>query len=74
MIALLSIVAAGMSVSMRNEIRLAGNLVAAAQARHAAEAGVQLALSDLLGESEERGVADGRCRYANFQSAARKYA
>lgn len=58
-IALLSIVAAGMSVSMRNEIRLAGNLVAAAQARHAAEAGIQLALVGLLGASEERGVPTG---------------
>lgn len=58
-IALLSIVAAGMSVSMRNEIRLAGNLVAAAQARHAAEAGVQLALVGLLTASEERGWKTG---------------
>ena len=54
-IALLSIVAVGMSVSMRNEVRLAGNLVAAAQARHAAEGGVQLALLGLLATSEERG-------------------
>ena len=58
-IALLSIVAAGMSVSMRHEIRLAGNLIAAAQARHAAEAGVQLALVGLLGASEERGAPTG---------------
>jgi general secretion pathway protein K len=54
-IALLSIVAVSMSISMRNEIRLAGNLVAAAQARHAAEGGVQLALLTLLTTSEERG-------------------
>ncbi len=58
-IALLSIVAVGISVSMRNEIRLAGNLIAAAQARHAAEAGVQLALVGLLNASEGRGVPTG---------------
>lgn len=54
-IALLSIVAVSMSMTMRNEIRLAGNLLAAAQARHAAEAGVQLALLELLTTSDERG-------------------
>jgi general secretion pathway protein K len=56
MLALLSIVAAAMSLNMRNEIRLAGNLVAAAQVRHAAEGGVQLALFEMLATSDDRGM------------------
>ncbi len=48
-VALLAVVAAGMSATMQDETRLARNLIASAQARHAAEGGVQLALLALLG-------------------------
>lgn len=48
-VALLAVVAGGMSVNMQEEARLVRNLMASAQARHAAEGGVQLALSTLLG-------------------------
>lgn len=59
-VALLSVVAAGVSASTRNDLRLAGNLVASAQARSAAEGGVQWALYELLaGKGASGWQADG---------------
>jgi len=54
-LALLSIIAAGVSANLRDDAKLAGNLVAAAQARHAAEGGVQVALLALLAQSTPAG-------------------
>jgi general secretion pathway protein K len=47
-LALLSVIAAGVAASTREDLRLAGNLVAAAQARAAAEGGVQWTLHEAL--------------------------
>ncbi len=48
-VALLTVVAGGVSTGMQSETRLARNLMVSAQARHAAEGGVQLAVLALLG-------------------------
>jgi general secretion pathway protein K len=56
---LLTVVAAAAAAGLRNEARLATNLVAAAQARAAAEAGVQLALFHLALGGEGRWQAGG---------------
>lgn len=47
-VALLAVVAGGMSAGMQNETRLARNLIASAQARHAAEGGVHAAIGALV--------------------------
>jgi general secretion pathway protein K len=47
-VGLLSVVAVGLSASLRNDIRVAAHSIAAAQARRAAEGGVHRALYELL--------------------------
>lgn len=52
-IALLTIVAGALSATLQREARLAGNLLAQAQARHAAEGAVHLAILALLAPGDE---------------------
>ena len=81
-VALLAVVAGGMSAGMQNEARLARNLIASAQARHAAEGGVQLALLALLngagrsawqpdGSAHERVVGDAIVRITMIDEAGK---
>jgi general secretion pathway protein K len=56
---LLTVLAAAAAAGLRNEARLAANLVAAAQARAAAEGGVQLALFHLAVDGKGRWQTDG---------------
>lgn len=58
-IALLAVLASATAVRVRSEMQLAANLVAAAQARSAAEAGVQIALHRLVESGASRWQADG---------------
>lgn len=59
-IALLAVLASATAVRVRSEMQLAANLIAAAQAHSAAEAGVQLALHRLAeGSAQSRWQADG---------------
>lgn len=59
-VALLAVLATAAAARVRSETRLAANLLAAAQARSAAEAGIQLALYRLAeGSAETRWQADG---------------
>ncbi|MFQ5937552.1 MAG: general secretion pathway protein GspK [Acidiferrobacterales bacterium] len=51
--ALLTVVAGGMSAGMKNETQLARNLIDAARARHAAEGGVHTAIAGLSDPSAE---------------------
>src|SRR5690606_28478177 len=48
-LALLTVSAAALSAALREDLRLTGNLIAAAQARRAAEGGVELVLARLIG-------------------------
>ncbi len=52
-VALLAIVAGAVSAAVRGEARLAGNLLAQAQARHAAEGALHLAILSLLAREGE---------------------
>lgn len=54
-IVLMTVLAAGLSANMRDDARLAGNLLGSVQARHAAEGGVQVALLALLARNTTGG-------------------
>lgn len=67
---LLVLIATGSATALRNEARLARNLLAAAQARLAAEAGVQLALLNLAAPlAAPRWSADGTVHELRFGEA-----
>jgi general secretion pathway protein K len=70
-VALLAVVAGGMSAAMQDETRLVRNLLASAQARHAAEGGVQLALLALASNTGQPSwQADGAPRELAIGDAA----
>ncbi|MBY4678554.1 type II secretion system minor pseudopilin [Marinobacterium arenosum] len=60
LVILLSLIATTLSITSRSEVRLAGNLVDAARAAHAADAGIEWALWSLLLPPEEGWLADGQ--------------
>lgn len=69
-IALLAVLASATAVRVRSELQLTANLVAAAQARSAAEAGVQLALYRLAeGSGQPRWQADGAVHELRLEEA-----
>lgn len=72
-ITLLTIVAGTLSVDIKSETRLIQNLVASAQARHSAEAGIQLALLTLLRDRRTERRLDGMLHERDLGKAVVRY-
>ena len=69
-LALLSLIAAGVSATTRNDVRLSANLAASAQARSAAAGGVHWALYELMARKGASGwQADGTVHELNLGAA-----
>ena len=68
-VALLSMVAFGVSTSVRNETRMVRNMLLSAQAQYAAEGAIELAISSLLTPSQQRWPADGTVRQFQIATA-----
>jgi len=68
-IALLTIVASGLSASVRSELRVVSNTAASMQARYAAESGVELAAMNLMYPQSVRWPADGSVRELDIGTA-----
>jgi general secretion pathway protein K len=69
-VALLALIAVGVSASTRNDVRLAGNFAALAQARSAAEGGVYWALYQLMAtKGEGAWQADGAVHAMTLEGA-----
>jgi len=66
---LLSMIALHLSVNSRTEAKLAVNLVAGTQVRHAADAGVRWALWSLSIPADERWLPDGSVQQMTLQNA-----
>ncbi len=67
-VALLTVVATGLSASVRSESRIVGNTISLLQAQYAAEGGVELAAMNLLYPQTARWPADGSIRSLNIGS------
>ena len=68
-VALLSMVALGVSSTVRSEIRMARNMLSLAQAQYAAEGAIELAVSKLLSSQPDSWPTDGSVRQIRIANA-----
>jgi len=68
-VALLTIVASGLSASVRSELRVVANTAALLQAQYATESGVELAAMNLMYPQSVRWPADGSVREIDISTA-----